>query len=92
MSQPQTITIPSMEAIEQMFDAKFQRFADLVEKAVNLKEEKWLKQNEAAKMLGVSQSTLINWKKEGKINTYRVDGAQRYKRSEILNFFNKSNF
>lgn len=42
-----------------------------------------LTRKEAAKLLGVSLPTLLEWTKKGKIQGYRIASRIRYKRNEI---------
>ena len=42
-----------------------------------------LTRNEAAKLLGVSLVTILDWTKTGKITGYRIASRIRYKRHEL---------
>lgn len=44
-----------------------------------------LTRKEAAKLLGVSLPTILDWTKTGKITGYRIASRVRYKRAEIEN-------
>ena len=44
---------------------------------------------EAAKLLGVAQSTLYNWKYLGKIPCYKINGCLRFSISDIESFIEK---
>lgn len=44
-----------------------------------------LTRKEAAKLLGVSLPTILDWTKTGKITGYRIASRIRYKRAEIEN-------
>ena len=57
------------------------------------KFNEYLKITDAAKFLGVSGNTLINWEKEGKIKVYRhpINNYRYYKKEDlekILKAFN----
>lgn len=86
------LTIPTMESIEELFDIKFNEFKQYMEMVSNQKEDKWLNQKEAAKFLGISQNTIIQWKKKGKLTPYRYEGSLRYKQSDLINFYKQHNF
>ena len=86
------LTIPTMESIEELFDIKFSEFKQYMEMVSNQKDDQWLNQKEAAKFLGVSQATMIKWKRNNKITPYRIEGSLRYKKSDLLQFYQKSNF
>lgn len=47
----------------------------------------FLTQSEAAEKLGVTVQTLIKWRKHGKIAFYKVGGAIKYKRSDLVKFY-----
>ena len=40
-------------------------------------EDRWITPKEAAQMLGVEQSTICRWSKEGRLTPHRVDGSKR---------------
>ena len=46
-------------------------------------ETELLTRKEAAKLLGVSLPTILDWTKTGKITGYRISSRIRYKRAEI---------
>ena len=48
-------------------------------------ETELLTRKEAAKLLGVSLPTILDWTKTGKIKGYRIGSRVRYKRDEIEN-------
>lgn len=50
-----------------------------------VKETQFLTRKEAAKLLGVSLPTILDWTKSGKIIGYRIASRVRYKRNEIEN-------
>lgn len=43
----------------------------------------FISKKEAAKLLGVSLPTILQWVKQGKIKGYRIASRVRFKRSEI---------
>ena len=47
--------------------------------------QKYLRIKEAAEFLGISQGTLRNWGKNGKIATYRhpINGYRLYKKTDL---------
>ena len=49
-----------------------------------IKTEKPLTQAEACEFLGKSRASLINWRKKGLIQAYRINGRIFYKASELL--------
>ena len=54
-------------------------------------EDELITRQETAKILKVSLSTLLNWRKAGIIIDYRIGNKVRYKKSEILNSLTKIN-
>jgi len=54
-------------------------------------EDELITRHEASKILKVSLSTLLNWRKSGIITDYRIGNKVRYKKSEILNSLTKIN-
>lgn len=54
-------------------------------------DDELITRHEAAKILKVSLSTLLNWRKAGIITDYRIGNKVRYKKSEILNSLTKIN-
>lgn len=44
-----------------------------------------LTRKEAAKLLGISLPTLLDWTKTGKVQGYRIASRVRYKRTELEN-------
>lgn len=53
-------------------------------------EEDRLTQKEAAKFLGVSITTIISWKKSGKVPYYSVGRSIFYSKQELLNIARKN--
>lgn len=53
------------------------------------KVEQPLSQTEACEFLGRSRVTLINWRKKGVIQAYRLSGRIYYKPSELLSALQK---
>jgi excisionase family DNA binding protein len=57
----------------------------------NSDEDEILTREEAAKMLSVSLVTLWTWDKNDFLQTYRIGGKIRYKKSDLLNALTKKN-
>ena len=57
-----------------------------VEKA---EEEKLISVEEAAELFQVSIPTIFNWKKQGKISSYKVGRRVYFKKNEIINSLHK---
>lgn len=53
-------------------------------------EEDKIRQKDAAIYCGVSQQTLINWRKRGLIKVYRIGRPVHYKKSELDLAFKQS--
>jgi len=51
----------------------------------------FITRQETSKILNVSLSTLLNWRKAGIITAYRIGNKIRYKKSEILDSLTKIN-
>ena len=54
------------------------------------REEDRLTQKEAAKFLGVSVTTIISWKKSGKVPYYSVGRSIFYSKKELLDIARKN--
>ena len=55
-------------------------------------DDPWLTTSEVMGLLNVSRSTLINWRKNGRLKAYRVGlHAVRYKQSELSEFISMAN-
>ncbi|MBA7572520.1 hypothetical protein ES708_14303 [subsurface metagenome] len=54
------------------------------------KEQEKMSQYEAAKFLGITPATLINWKKKGLIPYYQIDKSVFYIKSELLEALKKN--
>jgi excisionase family DNA binding protein len=64
----------------------FNRIAPLIQSIPQPPQEtELLTRKEAAKLLGVSLPTILDWTKTGKITGYRIASRIRYKRSELEN-------
>ena len=73
-------------AIGELLDLKIQEhFAKPIPKP----ENDLITRKEAAKLLGVSLPTILDWTKSGKIVGYRISSRIRYKKSEIENSVKK---
>jgi excisionase family DNA binding protein len=75
---------PLQQLKTEISEDVFKRIAPLLE-TVNVPkpETQLLSRKEAAKLLGVSLPTILEWTKTGKITGYRISSRVRYKRSEI---------
>ncbi len=51
----------------------------------------FITRQETSKILNVSLSTLLNWRKAGIITAYRIGNKIRYKKTEILDSLTKIN-
>lgn len=77
--------------IQQNFD-KINEKLNLLSNNIVLKQEpELITRHETAKILQVSLSTLLNWRKAGIITPYRIGNKIRYKKSEILESLQKIN-
>ena len=50
---------------------------------INVAEEKWVNLADVAEHLSVSQDTIRNWLKSGKIPTYKAGKQYKFRLSEI---------
>jgi excisionase family DNA binding protein len=75
----------SLEQLKtQISEDVFNRVAPLIQSANPPKlETELLSRKQAAKLLGVSLPTILDWTKTGKIIGYRIASRIRYKRAEI---------
>lgn len=68
----------------QISEDVFNKVAPLIQSANKPKPEtELLTRKEAAKILGVSLPTILDWTKTGKITGYRIASRIRYKRHEL---------
>jgi excisionase family DNA binding protein len=68
----------------EISDDVFKKVAPLIQSVQQpQKETELLSRKQAAKMLGVSLPTILDWTKTGKITGYRIASRIRYKRNEI---------
>ena len=68
----------------------YRRVAPLIQSTSKPQPEtQLLTRKEAAKLLGVSLPTILDWTKKGKITGYRISSRIRYKRAEIENSLSK---
>lgn len=62
----------------------FNRIAPLIQSISPAKPEtEFITRKQAAKLLGVSLPTILDWTKTGKITGYRIASRIRYKRVEV---------
>ena len=62
-------------------------------KTVNAKPQiELMAQKQVAEMLGVSETTIYNWKKKGILTAYRIGNQIRFKRHEVLEAMQSSKF
>ncbi len=52
---------------------------------IDKEQTELLTRKEAAKLLGVSLPTLLEWTKNGQVQGYRISSRIRYKRTELEN-------
>lgn len=82
--------ISSIEMREN-FKSINEKINALTEKLGQNKETELITRHETAKLLKVSLSTLLNWRKSGTLTAYRVGNKIRYKKSETLACLQKIN-
>ncbi|MBI1342130.1 MAG: helix-turn-helix domain-containing protein [Terrimonas sp.] len=70
-------------AISQTIKSEFEKQA--AGNSPAKEQVEFLTRKEAAKILGVSLPTLLEWTKKGLITGYRISSRVRYKRTEIEN-------
>jgi excisionase family DNA binding protein len=60
-------------------------------KSINTEQHlsEYLSPDEAAKLLGVTKSTIWRYKKRGKLTAYNFENKVYYKQSEIINGFSR---
>jgi len=77
-------TFPLEQLTQSLTEAVFARVAPLIQSANKPQPEtELLTRKEAAKLLGVSLPTILDWTKTGKITGYRIASRIRYKRHEL---------
>lgn len=77
-------SLPLEQLTTELTEAVFNRVAPLIQ-SVNKPQPETvlLTRKEAAKLLGVSLVTILDWTKKGKITGYRIASRIRYKRHEL---------
>jgi excisionase family DNA binding protein len=86
MSEHLFSSLPLEQLKAEISNEIFNRIAPLIQSATKPKPEtELLTRREAAKLLGVSLPTILDWTKTGKIIGYRIASRIRYKRNEIEN-------
>ena len=84
MSEQLFSSLPYEQLVTDMSDNIVKKIAPLIQSLQQpQKETELLTRKEAAKLLGVSLPTILDWTKTGKITGYRIASRVRYKRSEI---------
>lgn len=74
-----------MNVIEEIVKIQIDELKTQLIKEINLKENKeFLTRTETAKLFGVSTNTIHLWKRDGKINLYKMGNRSFYKYSELL--------
>ena len=84
MTEQLFFSLPLEQLTMAVTEAVFNRVAPLIQ-SVNKPqpETELLTRKEAAKLLGVSLPTILDWTKTGKITGYRIASRIRYKRHEL---------
>lgn len=84
MSQQLFSSLPLEQLTTELTEAVFNKVAPLIHSVNKPKQEtELLTRKEAAKLLGVSLPTILDWTKKGKITGYRIASRIRYKRHEL---------
>ena len=83
-------SLPFEQLKTEISEAVLKEVAPLIQSANTTKPEtELLTRKQAAKMLGVSLPTILDWTKSGKITGYRIASRIRYKRTELENSLSK---
>ena len=86
MSEQLFSSLSFEELKTQISEDVFKKVAPLIQSVNTPKQEtELLSRKEAARLLGVSLPTILDWTKTGKITGYRIASRVRYKRAEIEN-------
>ncbi len=75
-------------AVRMIID-EIRKTETISESNVNSEEDK-LTQKEAAKFLGISVTSLISWKKKGKVPYYQIGRSIFFSKSELLKLARKN--
>lgn len=77
-------SLPLKQLTMELTEAVFNKVAPLLQAANRPQPEtELLSRKDAAKLLGVSLPTILDWTKTGKITGYRISSRIRYKRHEL---------
>lgn len=71
------------------YEALMAKIDSLIEQASTSKKEDWLDNSDVCKLLKISKRTLQNYRDNGKIPYYKIEGKILYKFSEIESAFEK---
>jgi excisionase family DNA binding protein len=84
MAEQVFTSVPVEQLTTALTEAVYNRVAPLLQ-SINKPEPETqlLTRKEAAKLLGVSLPTILDWTKSGKITGYRISSRIRYKRHEL---------
>ena len=66
------------------------RKTDIIQDSPVNSEDDKLTQREAAKFLGISVTSLISWKKKGKVTYYQIGRSIFFSKSELLKLARKN--
>lgn len=86
--QIQLINMSIPEFQEMLRSISKETLEELIERnETNLNDDDLLTAEEAGKLVGVSKSTIYNRRTDGTLTAYKLKGAVRYKKSEVLQLF-----
>lgn len=80
----ETLAHKIIEGIKGYIDDKFSEFKTQQEINVNTEIGKLLTRKETAKLFGVSLVTLHEWVKTGKVKSFRIGKAVRFKEDDVM--------
>lgn len=84
MTQQLFTSFPLEQLKSELTEAVFNKVAPLIHSVSKPQPDtELLTRKEAAKLLGVSLPTILDWTKTGKITGYRISSRIRYKRHEL---------
>ncbi|SHM26533.1 DNA binding domain-containing protein, excisionase family [Chitinophaga jiangningensis] len=85
MNNDLILTALPLDQLRQLIaDTLKSELSQLLEQKPNDTKEELITRKEAAKLLGISLPTLLDFTKTGKITGYRIGTRVRYKRRELI--------
>lgn len=80
----QVVTFENLPSVVSTLVVQINELKNLIQQSKPRDPEELLTRKEACELLSVTDVTIWNWSKQGKIKTYKIGNKVMLKRSEIL--------